>query len=126
MENCVETVVIAGLLIGGIINLLPLPGAVSGAGLARLYGIKADDPDLLIMLRHRSAVFGIIGLLLLAAIVRPELRTAALLAGLASAATFILIAWQTGRYSSAIRRIVIADIIAVVALGVACVAWLAR
>jgi len=117
--------VIAGLLIGGIINLLPLPGAISGTGLARLYGIRTDDPDLLIMLRHRSAVFAIIGLLLLAAIFRPELRTAAILAGLASAATFILIAWQTGRYSSAIRRVVIADLVAVAVLVVAGIAWLA-
>jgi hypothetical protein len=121
-----ETVVIFGLLVGGIINLLPLPGALSGAGLAKLYGIKADDPDLLIMLRHRSAVFAIVGLLLLAAIVRPELRTAAILAGLASAATFVVIAWQTGRYSLAIRRVVIADIVAVVVLVIAGVAWLAR
>lgn len=121
-----NAMIIVGLLVGGIVNLLPLPGALGSAGLARLYGIRTDDPDLLIMLRHRSAVFAVIGVLLLAAIVRPELQAAAILAGLASAATFVVIAWQTGRYSSAIRRVVIADVVAVVVLGAAGLAWLMR
>ena len=121
-----ESVLVVGLLVGGVINLLPLPGALGASGLVRLYDIRTDDPNLTIMLRHRSAVFAIVGVLLIAAIFRPELQAAAILAGLASATTFILIAWQTGGYSQAIRRVVIADIVAVVALGAAGIVWLLR
>lgn len=121
-----DIVLTGGLLIGAIINLLPLPGALGASGLARLYDIRVDDPNLSIMLRHRSAVFAIIGLLLFAAIFRAELQAAAILAGLASAATFNLIAWQTGNYSRAIRRVFIADIVAIVVLGAAGLVLLAR
>ena len=119
-----EWLVVVGLLVGGIVNLLPLPGAISAAGLARLYAIDTTDADLVIMLRHRSMVFVILGVLMLAAIWWPHLRAAAILAGLASTAGFVLIALQVGRYSRAIRRVVIADIIAVAALAIAGVAHL--
>lgn len=119
-----DIVLTTGLLIGAIINLLPLPGALSARGLSRLYGLTITDPDLLIMLRHRSAVFAIIGVLLLAAIFRAELQAAAILAGLASAASFNLIAWQVGGYSRSIRRVFVADMIAIVAVGAAGLAYL--
>ena len=122
----VDVLMTVALLVAAAINLLPLPGAWSASGLARLYDIRMDDPNLSIMLRHRSAVFAIIGALLVAAIFRPEFQAAAILAGLASAATFILIAWQTGSYSSAIRRVVIVDFIAVAVLCVAGAIWLLR
>lgn len=121
-----DWLITAGLIVGGVINLLPFPGALSGAALARLYDLQTADPNLLIMLRHRSAVFAILGVLLLAAIVRPELQAAAICAGIACAATFNLIAWQVGGYSHAIRRVFIADIVATIALGVAGIAYLIR
>jgi hypothetical protein len=62
-----DWLITAGLIVGGVINLLPFPGALSGAALARLYDLQTADPNLLIMLRHRSAVFAILGVLLLAA-----------------------------------------------------------
>ena len=125
-EAIVDIVLTVGLLIGAVINLLPLPGALSASGLSKLYDLKVADPNLLIMLRHRSAVFAIIGTLLVAAVFRPELQAAAILAGLASAATFNLIAWQDGGYSRSIRRVFIADMIAIVALGAAGLAYLVR
>ena len=115
---------IAGLLVAGVINLLPLPGAFGASALARLYDIRTTDPNLLIMLRHRASVFAIIGALLLGAIWRPELQAAAILAGLASALSLAVIALQTGGYSPALRRVVIADFIAIAALIVAGIDYL--
>ena len=111
-----EWIVTVCLVIAGVIHVLPLPGLFGAAGLARLYDLRIDDPNLLILLRHRSAVFTILGVLLIVAIFRPELQPAAILAGLASALTFAVVAWHTGGYSAALRRVVVADIVAIVAL----------
>lgn len=119
-----DWIVTIGLAIGGAVHILPLPGILGSSGLARLYDIRTDDPNLLILLRHRSAVFAILGLLLVAAIFRPELQSAAILAGLTSALLFAVIALQTGGYSPALKRVVIADVVAIVALAVAGLGWL--
>lgn len=112
-------VVSACLVIAGIIHLLPLPGLLGADWLSRLYGIRIDDPNMLIMMRHRALLFGVVGALLVAAAFKPDWQPLAVVAGLVSAAGFLVIAWQVGGYSSAIARVVTADIVAVAALAVA-------
>ena len=114
------------LLIAGIIHLLPLPGVLGAAHLARLYGIAPGDPDTSILLQHRALLFGALGALMLCAIAIPALRIPALAVGLFSAASFIVVALQVGHYNASIGRVVVADIVASVLLT-ACLAaefWL--
>jgi hypothetical protein len=47
---------------------------------------------------------------------KPSLQTLAIVGGLVSVVSFIAIAWSVGEYNEAVRRVVIADIIATVAL----------
>lgn len=68
------------------------------------------------MLRHRSAIVGIIAALMIAACFDASLRHAAFGVGFASAASFLAIAWGVGGYSKAISRVVTADLVAVAAL----------
>lgn len=111
----------------GIIHLLPAVGVLGQAQLARLYGLMIDDPDLLVLMRHRAVMFGLLGLLLFAAAWRPELRVPAYVAGLVSAASFVGIAWSVGGYNALIGRVVMADIIAVACLlGAAAIDFGAR
>jgi len=105
-----------GLAIAGIINLLPTIGVAGAGWLRSLYGFEVADPDLEILLRHRAILFGIVGALLLAAAFRPGLRDVAVLIAGASMASFIVIALLVGGYGSAITKIVIADIIGLLAL----------
>lgn len=107
------------LIMAGIIHLLPLPGLLGADWLARLYGIRIDDPNMLIMMRHRALLFGVVGALLVAAAFRPDWQPLAVVAGLVSAAGFLVIAWQVGGSSPAVARVVTADIVAVAALVVA-------
>lgn len=100
------------LLVAGLIHLLPLPGVLGPAALARLYGIQVADPDTAILLQHRALLFGVLGLLMLAALPWPALRLPALCIGLASAASFVLVAWRVGGYNPEIGRVVMADIVA--------------
>jgi hypothetical protein len=104
------------LAVAGIINLLPVSGALGPQWLKSLYGLEIANPDLDVLLRHRALLFGIVGVLLLASILRPSLRAVAVIVGATSMASFIGVALVVGGYSAAISKIVIADIVGLLAL----------
>jgi hypothetical protein len=105
-----------GLAIAGIINLLPVSGALGLSWLKALYGFDIASADLEILLRHRALLFGIVGLLLLISIVKPAFRGVAVLIGLASMSSFIVVALVVGGYGPAINKIILADILGIAAL----------
>lgn len=105
-----------GLTVAGIINLLPTIGVAGAGWLRSLYGFEIANPDLEILLRHRAVLFGLVGVLLLAAAIRPGLRDVAVLVAGASMASFIAIALLVGGYGPSIRKVVIADTIGLLAL----------
>lgn len=102
-----------------LIHVLPVVGALGPARLEGLYGLPIDGPDLEILLRHRAVLFGGLGVLLAWAIFDPALRSVALVCGALSVLSFLGLAWRIGGYHAALRRVVIADVIALIALGVA-------
>ena len=108
--------VVIGLVVAGIINLLPTIGAAGVGWLQALYGFEIANPDLEILLRHRAVLFGIVGVLLLAAAILSELRDVAALVAAASMVSFIVVAIIVGNYGPAISKIMIADIIGLLAL----------
>jgi hypothetical protein len=108
--------VAGGLVLAGIINLLPVVGMAGAAWLRSLYGLEIRSLDLEILLRHRAVLFGIVGGLLLVAAFRPGLRDVAVLVAGASMMSFIVIALLVGGYGPAIRKVVIVDIVGLLAL----------
>jgi len=112
-------ITITCLTLAGVIHLLPLPGILGAGQLTRLYGVAADDPNVGILLQHRAVLFGLLGVLLIAAAFRPDLRAVALIAGLVSTVSFLAIAWGVGGYNAQVARVVAADLLAVVLLLVA-------
>lgn len=116
----------AALFLAGLIHLLPVPGVLGAAALARLYCVTVADPNTAILLQHRALLFGLLGGLMWAAIAWPGLRVTVLVVGLGSAASFIAVAWAVGGYNAAIARVVVADGVAVVLLvaGLAAELWL--
>ena len=76
--------IISGLLvIAGIIHLLPLSGVLGAERLAALYGLSFQEPNLLLLMRSRAVLFGLLGAFLLYAAWRPALQPLALLGGMA-------------------------------------------
>lgn len=118
--------VAVGFVIAGVINLLPTVGVAGAGWLRSLYGFEVANPDLEILLRHRAILFGILGVLLLVAAMRPGLRDVAALVAGASMASFIVVALIVGGYGPAITKVVIADIIGLLALVPAALARSAR
>lgn len=107
------------LILSGLIHLLPLSGVLGAERLRALYDLPLTDPNLLILMQHRAVLFGLLGLFLILAAWRPALRSLALAGGLISVLSFILIAWLVGDYNAAIQRVVIADVVALIALLIA-------
>ncbi|MCA3253314.1 MAG: phosphopantetheine adenylyltransferase [Pseudomonadota bacterium] len=112
-------IVPAALLFVAAIHVLPLAGVLGAARLSSLYGIAVQDPNLEILLRHRAVLFGLLaGFLGYAAFHRP-LHGLALVAGLISVASFLVLAFSVGSYNQALSTVVKADVLALALLAAA-------
>lgn len=107
------------MILAGIIHLMPVSGVLGADALAALYGMPFEDRNLQILMRHRAILFGIVGGLLLYGAYDPRLRSAAILVGLLSAVSFLVVAFLVGGYNALLERVVRADIVAVLCLLVA-------
>ena len=112
-------VVSALLIIAGLIHLLPVTGVLGAERLAALYGLAVQEPNLLILLRSRAVLFGLLGALLIYAAWRPALQPVALCGGLVSVLTFLFLAYNSPGYNDALRRVMIADWVALACLLIA-------
>jgi hypothetical protein len=105
------------LLLVALIHALPLLGVAGGPRLQQLYGLGPLDPNLALLLRHRAVLFGLLAAFLAWAAFRPELHRLALLAGLVSVLSFLLLAAPLQGLTPAIATVVRVDGVALVLLG---------
>ncbi len=118
-EPTMRHLVTTCLLIVGLIHLMPLAGVLGAERLAGLYGLPArllEDPNLVILMRHRAVLFGLLGGFLLLAAFRPNLQAIALVMGVASVLSFLGLAWIAGPHHAPFGGVVTADLIALLAL----------
>ena len=121
MSGTVEWALRGLIVFVALVNLAPVSGVLSADRLEALYGLTFADPNLLVLMRHRAVLFGIVGGLLAVSVFRPALRNAAFAAAAVSMASFVVLALAVGGYNEQIARVVWADVVALVALGVAVV-----
>jgi hypothetical protein len=114
----------ASLLVASFIHWIPLSGLLGSERLASMYGVTIVDPTLVMLMRHRAVLFGIVGALLLLAAFRPALQPAAFVVGLVSIVSFLWLARPADAFGPAIARVVTADIVALLALIVGAVAYM--
>jgi len=115
------TVVTAVLLVAGVFHLLPAVGVLGAERLAGLYGFTLADPSLLLLMRHRALLFGLLGAFALHAAWSPPLQIWALAIALASTAGFAALAVQAQSLSPALRQVMRIDVGLAIALVVALV-----
>ena len=104
------------LIVAALIHLLPVSGVLGASSLQRLYGVAIADPNLLVLMQHRAVLFAIVGGLLLAAAFKAEWRALAIVVGLVSVVSFLLIALLVDGTNALIARVVWVDVVALVAL----------
>ncbi len=104
------------LFIVGIINILPVIVFFDAAQTVKLYGIPIDGESLLILMRHRGVLLGLVGAMLIYAAFKPEFRLFAVALALISKLAFIFLAFTAPNYTSQIRQVALIDVGAIVLL----------
>jgi len=112
----------AMLVVVGLIHLLPVSGVLGSERLTALYGLSFSEPNIAILMRHRAALFGLLGLFLVAAAFRQSWQPVAFVAGFVSVVSFLWLAWAVGGYNAQVGRVFAADVVALVCLVVGAVA----
>ena len=112
------------LVLVGVVNLVPgVVATVSVERAANAYDVAVDGPDLSVVLRHRGVLLAIVGLALIVVPWWPEIRTAAIVGGVISMASFVAIALAKPGVGQPLRKVMWVD---VGALGLVLVAVLLR
>ena len=112
-------VVMACLIIVGLINFIPVIGVLSSQRLEGAYSITLLSNDLIILMRHRALLFGVLGgFVLYSAFVKSYQGAAMLMAGI-SMIGFALLVFFVGEYNESIFNVLIADLVGVTILLIA-------
>ena len=104
------------LLIAGAINLYPVVGVISVDQLEKLYGLSFENGDLVILMRHRAILFGLLGAFIIYSAFRSSVQTMACIAGLVSMISFIVLAYASGEFGEMLNKVIIADVVGSLAL----------
>ncbi|GDY38408.1 phosphopantetheine adenylyltransferase [Acidovorax sp. NB1] len=109
------------LVVVAVIHALPLVGVLGADKLVQLYGISVRDTGVELLLRHRAVLFGLLAAFLGYAALRPELHRLALVAGLVSVVSFLLLSWvqPNSTLSASLVTVVWVDLVALALLVVA-------
>lgn len=105
------------LIFVGLLHAVPAISGLSASRLASLYKVDADDKVLLVLLRHRAVLFGILAA---GCFYSAFTQTAALeisIAGLVAMLSFVGIAFSIPHQSPAIQKIAMADVVGLVVLA---------
>lgn len=112
----VERIITALLLMVAAIHFVPIGGFFGARRLEALYAIDVSDPNLVLLMRHRAILFGILGAFFAYAAFVPSLQPLAFLGAAVTMASFFYLAFVANEVSPAVRKIVIGDVVATVAL----------
>jgi hypothetical protein len=112
------------LIMVGVIHLLPLSGVLGPERLSILYGIAFDDPTMIMLMRHRAVLFGVLGVFFIFAAFHPDFQPLAFIIGFVSVISFLWLASPANQYTVEISRVVIADYIALACLVAGATAYL--
>ncbi|MFK7964322.1 MAG: phosphopantetheine adenylyltransferase [Burkholderiaceae bacterium] len=121
-----DRVITVSLIVVALIHILPVAGFLSVDRIAALYEIEIEEPNLEILMRHRAIMFGMLSAFLFYAAFNPSLQPIAFAMTFISVLAFLYLAVTVGPYNAAIKRVVIADVVALIVLVGGCAAWWLR
>ncbi|WP_295873061.1 hypothetical protein [uncultured Zhongshania sp.] len=109
------------LVVVGLINIIPVVGVISGQKIESAYAVTLAGNDLIILLRHRALLFGILGGFILFSAFNPFYQLAAMIMAGISMIGFAILVLGTGGYNDAIAKVLYVDILGIVFLLAAAV-----
>lgn len=109
------------LVIVGLINILPLVGVLSADKMMTAYDIELASNELIILMRHRALMFGLLGGFILVSAFNPNLQVSAMVMAFISMAGFVILTFLDGPHNTSISKIVLVDVVGLVILSIAVV-----
>ena len=104
------------LLIVGVINFLPVIGVLSADKLSSAYSVELIGNDIIILMRHRALLFGLVGGFILYSVFKPSYQSVAMVMAAISMLGFLYFVWESGDYNASIAKIAIIDLVGIVCL----------
>jgi hypothetical protein len=105
------------LALSAVVHALPAVALIGRSHLERAYGVSLEDPGVVLLLRHRAVLFGILAAAAVAALFSEALRTPVLVASLVSVGSYVIL-WRGQHVRSAkLDRVARVDVVMVVVLG---------
>lgn len=109
------------LVIVGLINFAPLLGVLSAQKLESAYAVSLTSNDLIILMRHRALLFGVLGGFILFSAFVPFYQGAAMTMAAISMTGYIALVLIVGGYNDAIFKVVIVDLVGIAFLVAAAI-----
>jgi hypothetical protein len=104
------------LLIVGVINFLPVIGVLSAEKLSGAYSVDLIGNDIIILMRHRALLFGLVGGFILYSVFAPAYQRASMVMAAISMLGFLFFVWAVGDYNASISKIAMIDGVGIVCL----------
>jgi hypothetical protein len=99
-------------------------GVLGADQLAKLYGLTIEEPNLLVLMRHRAFLFGLLGGIFTLSAFRPMYQPLGFVAGFASVLSFLFLSWPGVALNHQISRVFVADIVALICLIIGLAAYI--
>ncbi len=104
------------LVVVGLINFGPVMGVISAQKLESAYSVALAGNDLVILMRHRALLFGILGAFILYSAFNPFYQPAAMIMSGASMVGFALLVLGVGGYNEAVGKVLFIDVLGILFL----------
>jgi hypothetical protein len=102
--------------------MAPVFGVLGSNSLAKLYGTQVYDKNVLLMLRHRAVLFGIVGSILSVSVLHEPTRNIGYFVGLSSMSSYLALALlETDSLTDKIQRVFWIDLVGTIWLGSAAI-----
>jgi hypothetical protein len=101
------------LIIVGLINFLPVIGVISASKISQAYSVELSSNDLVILLRHRALLFGVVGGFILYSAFEPRYQVAAMIMAAVSMLGYLGVMYLVGDYNPSIFKVAIVDMVGI-------------
>jgi hypothetical protein len=107
------------LFIVGVINFLPVVGVLSAEKLSQAYAVDLVNNNLVILMRHRALLFGVVGGFILYSVFVPSYQCVAMVMAAITMLGYLYFVWAVGGYNDSIFRVAMVDVVGLVCLALA-------
>ena len=105
------------LIITGLFHIIPILGFFSKKNLYRFYGITLEEPNALILIRHRSVGYALLGIFMLVCAFEPEVYVIGMVIGTISVISFTLLCLMAADLNRQMTKVFLIDLALLILLG---------